>query len=183
MVRDIGFQPGHLWRSGPRLPHLVVIVVSRLGRDQPRRVRDLAGVKVGAAAGAGRHRDGVRGEHQTRVVAQLLGQAVAAASAIDSANISTNSGWSKYCRSLTSSGARSPAAVAAAGDVLDVLSAAGVATPRRRGEHRRATNTVVAHGRDGVLDVRLPVAVAEVHRQVRCRRRPVRPPTARSARG
>ena len=47
-------------------------------------------------------------------------------------------------------------------DVLDVLGAAGVAAPRRRGEHGRPANPVVAHGRDGVLDVGCPVAVAEV---------------------
>ena len=51
-------------------------------------------------------------------------------------------------------------------DVLDVLGTAGVAAPRRRGEHGRPANPVVAHGRDGVLDVGFPIAVAEVDRQI-----------------
>src|SRR3954471_11918842 len=54
---------------------------------------------------------------------------------------------------------------ATAGDVLVVLRATGVTAPCRRGEYRRSLNTVVAHGYDRFLDVRVPVAVAEVHRQ------------------
>ena len=52
------------------------------------------------------------------------------------------------------------------GDVFDVLRATGIPAPCRRREHRGASNSVVPHGGDGVLDVRLPVAVAEVHRQI-----------------
>ena len=43
------------------------------------------------------------------------------------------------------------------GDVFDVLRAAGIAAPRRRGEHSRAADTVVSHRGDGVLDIWLPV--------------------------
>ncbi len=92
---------------------------------------------------------------------------VAAAAAIASANISTSSGWSKYWRSLTSSGApvahRSPRP----GDVLDVLGAAGIPAPGRRGEHRRPPNSVVTHRRNRVLDIGIPVPVTEIDRQVR----------------
>lgn len=55
---------------------------------------------------------------------------------------------------------------ARAGDVLDVLGATGISTPRRRGENRCTSNAVVPHSRNGVLDERLPVAVAEIHREI-----------------
>ena len=51
-------------------------------------------------------------------------------------------------------------------EILGVLRAARVSTPRGRGEYRCTPNAVVAHGRDRVFDVRLPVAVAEVDRDV-----------------
>jgi hypothetical protein len=52
------------------------------------------------------------------------------------------------------------------GDVFVVLPATRVATPRRGGEHHRAVHPVGGHRGDGVLHGRVPVAVAEVHRQV-----------------
>src|SRR6202044_2226112 len=44
--------------------------------------------------------------------------------------------------------------------------AARVSTPRRGGEYRRTPDPVVAHGGNGVLDIRLPVTVAEIDRDV-----------------
>src|ERR1700712_3631828 len=51
------------------------------------------------------------------------------------------------------------------GDVLLVLGATGVATPGGGGEYRGAPNSVRTHCRDGVFDVGLPVAIAEVDRK------------------
>lgn len=55
---------------------------------------------------------------------------------------------------------------AGAGDVLVILPAPRIATPGRGREHQGVAHPVAAHGRDGVLDHRVPVAVAEVDRQV-----------------
>jgi hypothetical protein len=58
-----------------------------------------------------------------------------------------------------------PGRLAGPRNVLDVLSAAGIAAPRRGGEHGRSANPVVPHGRDGILDERFPISVAEIDGQ------------------
>src|SRR6202022_5072539 len=52
-------------------------------------------------------------------------------------------------------------------DGLEGRGEAGEPPPRRRREHRRPADPVVSHRGDRVLDVGLPVAVSEVHRQLR----------------
>jgi hypothetical protein len=52
------------------------------------------------------------------------------------------------------------------GEVLAVLATAAVRRERRGSQHERVTHTVVTHLRDRVGQVRLPVSVAEVNRQV-----------------
>ena len=51
-------------------------------------------------------------------------------------------------------------------DVLLVLGASRIATPSRGAENRDARNAIGCHRCDGVLDERIGVAVAEVHRQI-----------------
>ena len=107
----------------------------------------------------------MRGEHQPGVVAQLLGQALRRVSDRLGEHLHEQR-MVEVLPQLDQFGCALTGRLAAPGDVLDVLRAAGIATPRRRGEHRRPTNAVVAHGRNRILDVGLPVAVAEIHRQV-----------------
>ena len=78
----IGFQPRHLRRAGPRLPHLVVVGVAGGRRDQRGGVGDLAAVELRAAARR-RPRSGTEcAVNTSRASARSCAGRVAAASAI-----------------------------------------------------------------------------------------------------
>src|ERR1019366_9043771 len=83
-----------------------------------------------------------------------------AAAAAASANGSMKPGWLKYWRSLSMRG---------------VLSAAGERAVGGRHEGQRGSHPARCHGRDGVGQVRVPVPVPPVDRQVHATRREVLP--------
>lgn len=79
VVDDVGFEPRHLWRTGPRLPHQVVVVLAERLGHQPRRFGHLPAVEMptllrrttGRVEGV---RNGVRGEHHARGIAHVVGE-------------------------------------------------------------------------------------------------------------
>ena len=60
----------------------------------------------------------------------------------------------------------SPSASSGSRDILAILPAAGIRAVGGRDEEEDVAHAVSTHGRDGVLQKRVPVAVAEVDRQV-----------------
>ena len=124
--------------------------------------RPRPGVPAAASAAAGTECAVNTSRARSRTAAGSVARAARTASAF----AATNSGWSKKCRSFTSSGAPVADGLAGPRDVLVVLPAGRVAAVGAGGEHERPAHAVAGHLGDGVLDQRVPVAVAEVHRQV-----------------
>ena len=163
MVTDVRLEPRHLRRSGAGLPDVVIVEVARGRGNQPAAVADLAFVEVGAAPVGSTQGDRMRGEHQAGFVTQFGGQcgdrvADRVGEHLDQQRMV------EVLAQLDQLRCTRPGGRASACDVLLVLRAARVAAPRRGGEDRCAFDPVVAHLRDGVFDVGLPVAVAEVDR-------------------
>ena len=164
MITDIGFQPGHLRRTRSGLPHHVVVAVAGGCGDQSRGVGHLPRIEVGPAAAGGADRDGVCGEHQPCLPAQRRRQG--------SGGLGDGVGEHRHQHrmvevlpQLDQFGRACAGRGASARDVLLVLGASGVAAPGRGGEDRGPPDAVGLHLRDGVLDERFPVPIAEIHRE------------------
>ncbi|CKR40447.1 Uncharacterised protein [Mycobacterium tuberculosis] len=160
LVGNVWLQPGHLRRARSRLPGQVKVAVSGSGRDQPCGVGDLAAVEVGATAAVGGRRDRMRGEHQPGITAHGCGgRGDGVGEHLDEQRMVEVGPQFYQFRRVA------PGRAAGPRDVLHVLCAARVTAPRRCRKDRCTPDTVVAHGRNGIFYIRLPVAVTEVHRQ------------------
>ena len=164
VVVDVRLQPGHRRRPGPGLPDHVELgarPADRL-RHQPGRLPQLRGVEVPARAAGGLHRqrDRVRGEHQPRVRPADQRRPHPVRGRLD------EPGMVEVVPQLVQLRRPVPDRCPGPGQVVLVLPAPRVRRVGARHEHQRAPHPVAPHGRDRVLDQRVPVAVAPVDRQV-----------------
>ena len=165
MVVDVRLQPRHRRRPGPGLPDQVEVrarAADGLGH-QPGRLPQLRRVEVPARPAGDRHRgrDRVRGEDQPGVRVLAQGGPDGVRVGLDEAGVvEVVPQLVQLRRALPH---RGPGPV----QVVLVLPAPRVRRVGRRHEDQRPPHAVRAHGRDGVLDQRVPVAVAPVDRQRR----------------
>ena len=124
LVGDIGLQPGHLRRTRSGLPGQVVIGVPGGRRDQPCGISDLAAVQTRAAPLIGRHRNRMRGEYQPGIGAHGGGGRGDALGEHLHQKRMVEVGSQLY--QLGRIGTCGPPG---AGDVFDVLCAAGIPAP------------------------------------------------------
>ena len=165
VIADIGFQPRNLRRAGARLPDDVVVVKARGRGDQACAVPDLPRIQAGSAAVHCAQRNRMGGEHQSGLVAQLLGEfghsvGDRVGEHLDQQRVIEILPQFLQFRGGVTNRAAGP------GDILLVLGAPRIPTPGRGAEDRRPADAVGLHLGHGVLDERVPVAVAEVDRQV-----------------
>ena len=162
VVEHIRPEPWHLRRPASALIDDLVVDDPRGLGDQPRRLAQLRLVRAVL-----RHRlgDAVRGERNGHPVAQLGGK-LGDRGAQRSTFASMKPGWLWKRRSFDTSGASSPERLLGVEDVLPILATAGVRAERRREERQRLSNAVVAHLPERVDEQRVPVAVAEVDREL-----------------
>ena len=164
-----GLQPRHLRRPRPRLPHHVVLLHPGRRRDEPGGLGDLPRVPVPALRGrpgrrVGRRRHGVRREHQPRARPDLGEPGPHRVGVgFDEQRVVEEVPQPHQLRGGL------PDGLAGARDVLVVLAARRVAAVRARREHEAVRHPVAGHLGDRVLDERVPVAVAEVDRQIGAR--------------
>ena len=163
MVVDVGLEPRHLRRTGPRavdervrvaapglLPHPLDDLGHRAAVLVRRRRR-----RCGRCASFIDSRDRVGHEDQVGALADARRAARPARPGSASTTGSTKPGWLKYCRSRSSRGASSTSADRV-GEVLAVLPAAGVRRVGAGHEAGRAGHAVVGHLPDRVGEVAGP---------------------------
>ena len=163
MIGHIGFQPRDCRRPGPGLPHLVIGGVTGCCRHQTRRIGDLARIEIRPTPIGRPQWDRMGGEYKSSVFTQWLRQCCGRLG--DSVGEHLHQKWMVEVLPQFHQFRRTVYRLAGPGDVLLVLRAPRVATPGRGAEYRCAGDAVRFHRRDGVFDERIPVAVAEVHRQ------------------
>ena len=185
MVTDVGIEPRDRGRARPRLPHHgglrggprpgngVSTEGARL-EDQPRAVADLPRVELTTdpgrtCLGIRTERYGVGGEDELGAVA-VSRSGKGGPCGIHRVGELGDEAWMVVELAQTRHPGRDtpPLGDSSSGpcDVLVVLPAPGVPAPGGRREHSGVADPVPGHGLGGVLDERVPVPVAEVHRDV-----------------
>ena len=158
MVVDVWFEPWHLWRAAAALERNVPLGTNAVG-DQARHLVELSLV---VAPLCHRQRDRMRSENQAS--ARPMDFFDTGDDRIDETGMVVIEAQLVEARSVVAH------RFARLGKVLAVLATAAVRRERRGGKHERIGHTVVTHLRDRVSQVGLPVAVAEVDRQLNAHR-------------
>ena len=158
VVGDVGVEPGHLRRAAAALVDDRPVNDADGLRDEPCRLGELG--LVGAVLGH-RNRDRVRGEREVRTGGNLRERIAHTVDVrLDESRVVEEHPHARHLRRIVADGRLRVV------EILAVLAAAGVRA-ERGGEHREgAPNAVVAHLAHRVAKERVPVAVAEVHRQL-----------------